>query len=224
MTSLKELDRLTKSTQRREYVDGLVDIAYGFVILVIGLGGWFVTSSAGMTWLATALARYQQIAVIALVTLVALLVLAIFGLRRLITRIRLNYLWKGQGYVEPLRWQVRRSISVASVLIPVGMIFLGVVLLSRGILDEQDVLTVLVGSVSLGTAVTYFGMGIDLGIRRYVAGGIAGTVLSGLIMARSGSFSETWLLMGIVWMVILTASGLWALRQSVLTLAESAGE
>ena len=68
------------------------------------------------------------------------------------------------------------------------------------------------------------GMGIDLRIRRYQAVGIAGLTLSLTVLSQPASFSQSWLLFGVGWMAILTVSGLWAVRQSVLNLAESPSE
>lgn len=224
MSNLKDIDDLTRMTRKREFDDGLVDILYGLVFLVLGLGGWFLFSSAGLTWFATAVIQQREIMIVALIALVAALVLGIVGLRRLIARIRRFYLWKEDGYVEPLRWQVKRSISIVAVFVSIVMIIAGVWLMANGFLSEEAVLLVLVASVSVGTAIIYLGMGLDLRVRRYIGVGIAGLILSGIVIARSGSFSESWLLVGIGWMIILTVSGLWALRQSLPALAESPSE
>lgn len=224
MDNLVEIDSLTRATRRREFDDGLVDILYGIVFLVLGLGNWFLFSTTGLTWFATALVQQREIMIIALVALVPALLLAVLGLRRLIARIRRAYLWKDDGYVEPLQWQVRRSVTILAVLVSVAMIIAAVWLMAAGSLDEAGVLRVLAASVSVGTAIIYLGMGIDLQIRRYIGVGIVGLIPSGIVLARAGSFSESWLLIGIGWMIILTLSGLWALRQSVLTLAGSPSE
>ncbi len=58
----------------------------------------------------------------------------------------------------------------------------------------------------------------------YEAVGIAGLVLSAIVLGQSASFAESWLLVGVGWMIILVVSGLWALRQSVLSFAESSSD
>jgi hypothetical protein len=221
MNNIEEFDNLTRLTRKREFDDGLVDILYGFAFLVMGLGGWFLFSTAGLEWFATALVKQREIALIALVALAAVVILAIFGMRRLIQRIRRSYLWKESGYVEPLRWQVKRSITIAAVFLSIALIIVAVWLMRAGSLSEEAVLRALAASASLGTAIVYLGMGIDLRIRRYVGVGIAGLILSVIILIQSATFSEAWLLVGVGWMAILAVSGLWAFRQSVLTLAES---
>jgi len=224
MNNMDEIDNLTRLTRKREFDDGLVDILYGGVFLAIGLANWFLFSEFGLRWFATALVQRREITIVALIALVAALVLAIFGSRRLIGRIRRSYLWKERGYVEPLRWQVKTSVSTAAVLASIALIIAAFWLMSRGSLSEEEVLSALVAAVSVGTAIVYLGIGIDLRIRRYVCVGIAGLILSALVLGQMTSFSESWLLVGVGWMIILTVSGLWALRQSVLSLAESPSE
>ena len=224
MNNIDEIDNLTRLTRKREFDDGLVDILYGGVFLVMGLAGWFLFSEFGLRWFATALVQRQEITIIALLALVAALVLAIYGSRRLIGRIRRSYLWKDRGYVEPLRWQVKKSVSAAAVLASIALIIAAVWLMSKGSLSDNEALSALAAAVSLGTAIVYLGMGIDLRIRRYVYVGIAGLALSALVLGQMTTFSESWLLVGAGWMIILTVSGLWALRQSVLSLAESPSE
>ncbi len=221
MNNIEEFDNLTRLTRKREFDDGLVDILYGFVFLILGLGGWFLFSTVGLEWFATALVQQREITLIALIILTAVLILVIHGMRRLIQRIRHSYLWKDSGYVEPLRWQVKRSITVIAVFLSIALIIVSVWLMMVGSLSEETVLRALVASVSLGTAIVYLGMGIDLRIRRYVGVGITGLILSVIILGQSATFSEAWLLVGVGWMAILTVSGLWAFRQSMLTLAES---
>lgn len=224
MNNIDEIDNLTRLTRKREFDDGLVDILYGGVFLVIGLANWFLFSEFGLRWFATALVQRREITIVTLVALVAALVLAIFGSRRLIQRIRRSYLWKERGYVEPLRWQVKKSVSAAAVLASIALIIAAVWLMSKGSLSDNEALSALVAAVSLGTAIVYLGMGIDLRIRRYIGVGIAGLALSALVLGQMTTFSESWLLFGIGWMIILAVSGLWALRQSVLILAESPSE
>jgi hypothetical protein len=224
MNSLDEIDSLTRMTRRRDFDDGLMDILNSVVFLALGLGSWFLFSAVGMRWWVTALIQQREITIIALLGLTAALVLAIHGSRRLISRIRRSYLWKESGYVEPLKYPVRKSISIVAGFVTIVIIIVAYWLMVTGSLSEEAVLRTLTVSASVGTAIQYLGMGIDLHIRRYVGVGIAGLIVSAIVLTQSTSFSESWLLFGVGWMAILTASGLWALRQSVLSLAESPSE
>ncbi len=224
MNNIDEIDNLTRQTRMREFDDGLVDILYGLVFLIMGLGGWFLFSAEGLRWFAVALVQQREITIIALLALLPAFWLAIYGSRRLVDWIRRSYLWTETGYVEPLKWQVRTSVTLAAVFASIAPIIAAFWLMTIGSLSEEAVLRTLVASASLGTAVIYFGMGIDLRFRRYKAVGIAGLILSLTVLSQPASFSQSWLLFGVGWMAILTVSGLWALRQSVLSLAESPSE
>jgi len=224
MNNIDEIDGLTRRTRKREFDDGLVDILYGVFFLVMGLAGWFFSSAVGLRWFAIAMVQQRAITIIALLTLALAFVLTMRGSRRLIEWIRRSFLWKESGFVEPLRWQVKRSVTIASVLAFLALILVAYWLMVTGSLSEEAVLRTLSASVSLGTAIMYLGMGIDLRIRRYVGVGIAGLILAAIILTQATSFSESWLLVGVGWMTILTASGLWALRQSVQNWAEFPSE
>ncbi len=224
MNNMDEIDNLTRRTRKREFDDGLVDILYGVFFLVMGLAGWFWSSAVGLRWFAVAMVQRRDITIIALLALALAFVLTMRGSRRLIEWIRRSFLWQETGYVEPLKWQVRRSVTLIAGFASLALILGAYWLMSTGSLDEEAVLRTLAASASLGTAIMYLGMGIDLRFRRYKAVGIAGLILSAIILTQTTAFSESWLLLGVGWMAILTVSGLWALRRSVLTLAESPSE
>ncbi len=201
-----------------------MDILYGLVFLILGLGGWFLFSAVGLRWFAVALVQRREITIIALLAMLPAFWLAIYGSRRLIDWIRRSYLWTETGYVEPLKWQVRTSVTLAAGFASIALIILAIWLMVTGSLNEEAVLRTLAASASLGTAIVYLGTGIDLRLRRYEAVGIAGLILSVTVLSQPASFSQSWLLFGVGWMAILTVSGLWALRRSVLTMAESPSE
>ncbi len=224
MNNIDEIDNLTRQTRKREFDDGLVDVLYGLVFLILGLGGWFLFSAVGLRWIAVALVQRREITIIALLALLPAFWLAIYGSRRLVEWIRRSYLWTETGYVEPLKWQVRTSVTLGAGFASIALIIVGVWLMATGSLSEEALLRTLVASASLGTAIVYLGMGIDLRLRRHVGIGITGLILSAIVLTQTTSFSESWLLVGAGWMAILTVSGLWALRQSVLNLAESPSE
>lgn len=224
MNRIREIDALTRQTRRREFDDGLMDLVYGVVVLALCAANWLIFSSFGMRWLATALIREREITTIGLLALVAVFVLAIFGLRRLVSRIRRAYFWRDSGVVEPLRWQVSRPAAISGVVAAVALIVLGTWLMSRGLWTEEQALRTLPASVALGTALLYLGMGIELRVQRYALVGVAGVVLAALTLSQNRSFSSAWLAVGIGWMAIMGVSGLWALRRSVLRLAASPGD
>jgi hypothetical protein len=224
MNNIDEIDNLTRLTRRREFDDGLVDLLYGAVFLILSLANWFIFSADGLRWYVNAVAQQREITIIALLALVPAFLLVIYGMRRIVSRIRSSYLWKESGMVKPLRWQVSRSVVIAAASMVIVPIIAAAWLMARGVLTEEQTLRALPASTVLGTAVLYFGMSIELRIRRYGLVGVAGLILSAIVLVQAASLSDAWLLIGVGWMVIMAVSGLWALRQSVLKLAESPSE
>ncbi len=149
MNNIDEIDNLTRQTRKREFDDGLVDILYGLVFLILGLGGWFLFSAVGLRWFAVALVQRREITIIALLALLPAFWLAIYGSRRLIDWIRRSYLWTETGYVEPLKWQVRTSVTLAAGFASIALIILAIWLMATGSLSEEAVLRTLAASASL---------------------------------------------------------------------------
>jgi hypothetical protein len=219
MSTIEEIDSLTRRTRSREFDDGLMDLVYGMVFLILSLANWFIFSTSGLEWLATALIQQREISLVALLGLLAAFLLAIHGMRQLVWRIRRSYLWKDSGMVKPLLWQVSRPVVFGAVAVVIALIVGATWLMASGVLTEEQALRALPASIALGTAVTYLGMGIDLRIRRYSLVGAAGLGLAAIVLIQSSSFSAAWLTAGVGLMAIMSSSGLWALRQSVLRLS-----
>lgn len=224
MNRVSELDKLTRLTRRREYDDGLMDFVFGITFLFISLAGWFFFSSVGLTWFISSLIQNRELTLIGLITLIPLLILIIAGARRLVERIRRNSLWKNRGFVKSLSWQISWQINVFSGVVLIAMIALAAWLLSQGTVNQDFVLRTLVSALGVATSIVFFGMGKDLGLRRYVWVGLAGGLLSALISIAPISFSISWFVLGSLWMIILTISGLWALQKSLLALKEQESE
>jgi hypothetical protein len=158
------------------------------------------------------------VTIIGLFALVPSLILLVFGAKRLVDRIRRSIIWKDSGFVKSLKWQVNWQITLLAVVVSVAMIILSYWMMIRGSISRDVVLRSLVSAIGVATGIVYFGMGIALGLQRYKWVGMAGGVFSALILIIQASFSASWLLVGILWMVILSLSGTWALRQSLLAL------
>lgn len=212
MDRMAEIDRLIRQTRKREFEDGLIDLIYGPVFLLIGVAGWFTFSPAGLRWLATALIRWRGITTVALLAVPAAVVLLVLGLRALVERVRITSLWRGRGFVRTLRWQVRTSVTVVAVALSLALIGSSFGMMAAGLIDQEAVLRAVVAAVSVGTAVIYLGTGLDLEVPRYVGVGAAGLALAALVLVRSATFASSWLINGIGWMLILVVSGLIGLR------------
>ena len=224
MNHVSNMDRLTHLTRRREYEDGLMDFVYWSVFLILCLFGWLLFSPTGMRWLVTALLYNREVTIIGLLTLLPLLILLVFGAKRIVDRIRRSIIWKDSGFVKSLRWQVSWQINLLAGVVSITMLIVAVWLMIRGSISQEAVLRTLVSSAGVATGIVYFGTGKELNLRRYKWVGIAGAVFSVLILIMPISFSVSWLLLGIVWMSFLSLSGLWTLRQSLLALEERKSE
>ena len=224
MENVTDFDRLTKATRRREFDDGLMDYVFGGTFLLIGILGWFFFSSFGLRWFVGSFLKSREITIIALIAIFALFILLILGARRVIENIRRQTLWKNQGFVKSLRWQVSWQTNAAAVIVFVAMIVAAVWLISQGYVNQDFVLRTLVSSSGIATGIVFFGMGKELDLQRYKWIGAVGVILSTVIIIVPISFSIAWLVLGVIWMVVLAVSGSWALRKSILELREQDGE
>jgi hypothetical protein len=224
MENVTDFDRLTKATRRREFDDGLMDYVFGGTFLLIGILGWFFFSSFGLRWFIGNLLKSREITIIAMVAIFALFILLIMGARRVIENIRRQTLWKNMGFVKSLRWQVGWQTNAAAVIVFVAMIVVSDWLMSQGYVNQEFVLRTLVSSSGIATGVVFFGVGKELDLQRYKWIGAVGGILSTMIIFVPISFSIAWLVLGVIWMVVLTVSGSWALRKSILELREQNSE
>jgi len=224
MDDITKMDNLTRATRRLDFEDGLMDFVFGFTFLFIGLITGFFTSPAGLRWYLTGLLQNREITLIAGVALFGLFILIIFGARRLIAQIRRNTLWKNRGFVEPLRWQVSWKINAVAAGVLVFMVVIAFLLMLRGSTSQEVVLRTLVSSAGVATGFVFYGMGKELELQRFQWVGAAGGVFSALILFIPISFSTSWVVLGIGWMIIFAISGLWALQRSLVALREVESE
>jgi len=218
---INQIDNLTRRTRRREFEDGLMDyvLALTFLLLVALCG--FIFSPVGMRWYATQLLRNREVTIIGEIGFFALLILVLFGARRLIAKIRRNMLWKNRGFVKPLRWQVSWRVNFVASAVVVAMLIVAFALMRGGLVNSDFVLRTLASSAGIATGIVLFGVGRELDLGRYRWVGIIGGLSSALITLLPLSFLAAWLTLGISWTVIFTVSGTWALRKSIAALGEA---
>jgi len=221
MNHINDLDNLTRMTRRREFEDGLMDFVFGIVFLGVGTLSWVTFSEVGMRLFIRALLWNREITIIVLLTLIALSFLVIYGARRVIERIRRSVLWKERGFVKSLRWQVSWQTNLLAGGVAIVIILAAFWLMTRGAISQEATLRALVCAAGVATGIVFMGVGKELRLRRYEWVGLVGSVFSAAILIIPISFSQAWLLLGVLWMVVLTLSGSWALRGSLATLEES---
>jgi hypothetical protein len=217
-----DLDSLTRHTRRLEFEDGLNDFQNALVFLILGGLASLFMSSAGITLYMSAFLFNQELTMIALIALIPLLYLIMFGIRRLIHKYRKEVLWRHLGEMEPFKWQVDSKVSVLAVVIGLVVVIAGFIILNRGPMDLDAGMRIIAGAGGIATGVIYFGMGHLLALTRYRWVGIIGSLLSVVIIFAPLSTSFSWLTVGILWALILTTSGLVAYRSMMRRLRESA--
>lgn len=224
MDQVVDLDNLTRATRRREFDDGLIDFAIGALFLLLCMLNWFLFSTEGISWYAIALMTNRALTLFGLAVIAVLMIVVPLGARKAIDRIRQSTIWRDSGYVKPLRRTTGWPTILLSVVVLLGMTVGAYLLMTIGRINTEGVLRTLIASVGVGMGILYFGSGLSLGLRRYLAVGLVGGILSALILFLPVSFSIAWLILGIVWIVVLGVSGALALRQALSANADSSNE
>ncbi len=213
-TSL-DLDQLTHQTKRREFTDGLRDLHVGLTILILSLLNWLIFTPTGATWLVKAVLYEKSLALVGFIGFIGLFFLIIFGSERLLERIRRASLWKESGFVKPLRWGFNKGLMIAVTAIILAIIIGSVWFMARGQLSQDVALRSIPTSASLAMGLLFLSIGFSYKIRRYLAVGIAGSLLAIAIFLYPASFGQAWLWLGLGWTFFLLISGAWALLLAI---------
>ncbi len=223
LTMEKRLDfeGLTRQTRRLDFEDGLTDLHVGALFLVMSLAATFFFSASGLTWFTKALILQPDITKVALVGIFGCFLLVAFGSRRLIARVRREYIWKDRGEIVPLAVGVDRWVHVLAAAAFLILTTLGLWVLLRGRSGDEAILRLLVAASGVATGITYLGMGLTLRLNRYLYVGFAGGLLSGVLFFFPLTFSGSWLVFGAIWTTVLLISGLYALQRIRRDMAEA---
>ena len=209
-----DFEEITTRTRRLDFEDGLTDLQVSAAFLVMSLAGAYFFSTAGLTWFTRALILQREITLVALIGIFGCFVLVAFGSRRLIARVRREYLWKDRGEIVPLPVQVDKWVSVLSAAIFLAILIGAAWVLLRGGTDEEALLRLIIAASGVATGITYLGMGRSLRLNRYLPVGLVGGVLSGVLYFVPLTWSGSWLGLGAIWTSILLISGLYALGRT----------
>jgi hypothetical protein len=198
----------------------LTDLQNALVFLLLSLLGTIFFSTWGIKLYMRAMLYNSELTTIALLALIPLLVLLMFGGRRLIHRIRRDFLWRDRGEIVPLKWQVDWRVNLLAAAIWLVLTLIGMVGVSRGSLELDADLRIMIGAAGVATGVVYFSLGRSMGIRRYLWVGTIGGILSLMLIFISVPAGYSWVVFGLIWCGLLIISGLYALRRTLLDLRE----
>jgi hypothetical protein len=218
---------LQRQTRRFEFADGVRDFQTALLILLMSIFGWVVWDLPNL-WLPAArdFMRWQGQLFAGIVIFgltFALVYLVSEGSLRLLNEVvRRRWLSRKVGLVTQKKWVVSRKTLFAAFTIMLLSLLVGsVIAVTVG--DPWLVLRALYLGMGWEFALMYFMIGQELDIRRYRPVALVGAVLSVLIAFAPLSVGQISLAMGMLWAVLLAASGFYALRQ-MAALPESADD
>ncbi len=223
MKEPSDVDRLILETRRYEFSDGLRDFQLALLMGLGGLGTWLALEPAWMAFVARTAVRYGRWAAWVGMAPMVLLLLAVWGMLRVMAVVRRRWLWRESGMVSPVRWAVPRRVNVASAVILLGGVALGFGLTRLGYGDGTFLLRMLWTATGWAFGYTLFAMGRFLELPRYRGLGLTGGALSTLLLFLPLPFGQASLAFGLLWCALLAGSGLVALRRAALSL-RAAGE
>jgi hypothetical protein len=221
MNEIIDVDGLARQTRRRGLDDGLYDLYFGTFFLIWGSILGLMFSEIGVRWYARAMMMNRAITIIGEIMLFLVLILGIYGGRKIIERIRYEVLWKDTGYVKPLHIQVPWIVNLLASAVMLTMIIGVAWFVYRGVYTCEIATRAIVAGAGVGTGVVFFGMGVSLRLQRYITVGFAGGLFSAALLLPPISFSISWILLGIGWGVVLLTSGSVALHQTLKSLREA---
>jgi hypothetical protein len=207
---------LIRKTKQYEFGDGLRDLQLS---LILGLGGlviWFLFSPWWAGLLSELVRRFGRWAAWAGMLWVLLPALAAWAMLALMGMVRRRWLWAQTGNVTPTMTVVPRRVNLIAAAILIIGIGGGVVLWTRGVVDDVFALRMLWAATGWSFGYTLYGVGRQIGITRYVWIGPLGGLASSLVLFFTISFSQAALALGLGWGVVLAASGVITLRQAWL--------
>ncbi len=206
------ITHLIERTQRYEFADGLRDLQLALLFLVGGLAVWFSLDPAWFAflgWLIEHFGRQAAWVGLLLALLPSLLVLVMLGVMNLLRR---RWLWRQSGMVKPVRWIVPRRVSILSGAIFVASIVLAFALRKLNWVDDTFILRMIWAATGWAHGYTTFAVGRHIHLSRYVRLGIIGGIGSTILLFLPLAFNQTGLAFGLLWGILLGASGTTTLR------------
>lgn len=224
MVNIRQLQR---QTRRFEFADGVRDFQTALLVLLMCIFGWVVWDLPA-AWLPAVrdFMRWQGQLFAGIVffalTFAIVIIVTEGSLRLLNAVVRRLWLARKVGLVTQKKWVVSRTTLFAAFAIMFATFIVGA-LIAVQVGDPWLVLRSLYLGMGWEFALMYFMVGQELEIRRYRPVALVGAVLSVIVAFAPLSVGQISLAMGALWAALLTASGIYALRQ-MAALPESADD
>lgn len=222
MNEQTDIEGLIRKTRQYEYVDGLRDLQLAAIMALFVVLAWFVFTLSGVRWYFRLILlikeNFGSWAPWIDGLLFLLIIFSIIGGSLWLMRVmRRKWLWRESGWVEPLRWQVPRRVSVLSVVIVLGGIGLAIALLVTDRVEASFVLRMLWVATGWAFGYTLVGVGREIGLKRYIWFGAVGGIASTVLLFLPLTFGQVAIVLYGSWALVLGISGAIALRRALAT-------
>ena len=222
MSTETNVENLIRKTRQYEFVDGLRDLQMAAIMAILVILMWLTLTLTGTRW-------YIQLILYIKDTfgswakwinglLLMLIIFAVLGGSLWLMKVlRRKWLWRESGWVEPLRWQVPRRVSVLSVVIVLGGLGLAIALLVTNRVEASFVLRMLWVVTGWAFGYTLVGVGQEIGLKRYILLGAVGGIASTVLLFLPLTFGQVAIVLYGAWALVLGISGAIALRRALAT-------
>lgn len=219
MISRPNAEELIRQTKRYEFSDGLRDLQLAMVLSILGVILWLTFDLIyARTLVRLMYTLGAWVGWLSILMIIVLPVLVSLFVRKLTTCVRRRWLWRESGMVESLPWLVPRWVTVLAVSLYLTCVVFSLWLYSIGQVDTTFVLYMLVVAAGWSTGVTLVGLGLTIGLPRYIWLGMIGGLGSTSLLFLPLTFGQIALVFGLSWGFVFSVSGIIALRRKIFSL------
>jgi hypothetical protein len=213
MMTQPDVNKLIRQTRQYEFSDGLRDLQMALLLGIGGMAVWLTLEPMWITFVGNMVKVFGRWAAWISLLPAILAPLTAWGMLRLMDYLRQRWLWRESGMVKSARWIVPRRVNVLSAVILLGGLALGLGLKYLGRADDSFVLRMFWAATGWAFGYTLAGVGRQVGLSRYVWLGVAGGLVSTVMLFLPLSFGQSALVFGLSWGLLLMVSGIVTLRR-----------
>lgn len=213
-----DINKLIKQTRRYEYLDGLRDIQLALIFGISGFAIWLAFEPFWIKWIVKTIIAYGHLAGWITMLPIILLVIIVIAMLPIMKFLRQHWLWRETGMVQTSRASIPAHVNVVSIIIFLICLMISLDLKYIGKVNDIFILRILLAATGWAFGYILLGMGRFIGLPRYVWLGVIGGLLSTLVLVAHLPFSQSSLIFGFGWCLLLAASGvfnLWRVSTAV---------